>query len=60
MQFFKRIVIIAKNNGWLITDPFSNYKIRIKKVDRGYLLQEEVEAIMANINNSSKVYHHSN
>ena len=41
MQFFKRIVIIAKNNGWLITDPFSNYKIRIKKVDRGYLLQEE-------------------
>ncbi|MDD4405265.1 MAG: site-specific integrase [Parabacteroides sp.] len=47
MQFFKRIVIIAKNNGWLITDPFSNYKIRIKKVDRGYLLQEEVEAIMA-------------
>lgn len=47
MQFFKRIVIIAKNNGWIKTDPFANYKIRIKKVDRGYLSQEEVEAIMA-------------
>lgn len=47
MQFFKRIVIIAKNNGWLKTDPFANYKIRIKKVDRGFLQQEEVEAIMA-------------
>ncbi|WP_108822198.1 site-specific integrase [Dysgonomonas sp. Marseille-P4361] len=47
MQFFKRIVIIAKNNGWIKIDPFANYKIRIKKVDRGYLSQEEVEAIMA-------------
>lgn len=47
MQFFKRIVIIAKNNGWLKADPFVNYKIRIKKVDRGYLHQKEIEAIMA-------------
>lgn len=47
MQFFKLIVIIAKNNGWLKADPFANYKIRLKKVDRGYLTQEEVEDIMA-------------
>lgn len=47
MQFFKRIVIIAKNNGWIKADPFTNYKIRLKKVDRGYLLQNEVEAIMS-------------
>lgn len=47
MQFFKRIVIIAKNNGWLKIDPFANYKIRIKKVDRGYLQQKEIESIMS-------------
>lgn len=47
MQFFKRILIIAKNNGWIKADPFANYKICIKKVDRGYLQQEEIEAIMA-------------
>lgn len=47
MQFFKRIVLIAQNNGWIKADPFVNYKIRIKKVDRGYLQQGEVEAIMA-------------
>ncbi len=47
MQFFKRIIIRAKNNGWIKADPFANYKIRIKKVDRGYLQQEEVEMIMA-------------
>jgi len=47
MQFFKRIVLIAKNNGWIKADPFANYKIRIKRVDRGYLQQEEIEAIMS-------------
>lgn len=46
MQFFKRIILIAKNNDWIKIDPFANYKIRIKKVDRGYLQQDEVEAIM--------------
>lgn len=46
MQFFKRIVIIAKNNGWLTVDPFANYTIRIKKVDRGYLTHEEINIIM--------------
>jgi site-specific recombinase XerD len=46
MQFFKRIVIIARNNGWIYADPFSNYKIRLSKVDRGYLTQDEIERIM--------------
>jgi site-specific recombinase XerD len=45
MQFFKRIILIAKNNGWMLHDPFSNYKIRLKKVDRGYLTKEELECI---------------
>lgn len=35
MQFFKRIILIARNNGLLVGDPFANYKIRLKKVDRG-------------------------
>ena len=46
MQFLKRIIIIARNNGWIQHDPFANYKIRIGKVDRGYLTQEEIETIM--------------
>ena len=29
----------------LKANPFANYKIRLKKVDRGYLSQEEVTAI---------------
>ena len=45
IQFFKRIIIIARNNGWMQHDPFANYKIRIKKVDRGYLTEEELQKI---------------
>ena len=47
MQLVKRIIIIARNNGWISHDPFANYKIIIKKVDRGYLTQEEVDSIRA-------------
>lgn len=46
MRLFKRIIIIAKNNGWITRDPFADYKIHLESVDRGYLTQEEVEAIM--------------
>ncbi|MFV0482479.1 MAG: phage integrase SAM-like domain and Arm DNA-binding domain-containing protein [Bacteroidales bacterium] len=37
LQRLKKIVFIAKSNGWIKADPFINFKIRLKKVDRGYL-----------------------
>ncbi|MDR1581645.1 MAG: site-specific integrase [Prevotellaceae bacterium] len=46
LQRFRTIVLFAKNNGWITIDPFANYKIRFKKVDRGYLTQEQIEVIM--------------
>lgn len=46
MQLFKRIILLARNNGWIQHDPFVNYKIRIGKVDRGYLTQEEIETVI--------------
>lgn len=46
IQRFKHIIIIAKNNGWIQSDPFANYRIRLVKVDRGYLTEEELSAIM--------------
>ena len=46
MQFFKRIVLIARNNGIVIGDPFANYKIRLQKVDRGYLTEDEIKKIL--------------
>ena len=46
MQFFKRIILIARNNGILVGDPFANYKIRLEKVDRGYLTEDEIKIIL--------------
>ena len=46
MQFFKRIILITRNNGIITGDPFANYKIRIQKVDIGYLTEEEIEKIL--------------
>lgn len=46
MQTFKMIVIVAKNNGWIFGDPFANYKIRLKRVDRGYLMDAELQKLM--------------
>lgn len=45
MQSFRMIVLMARNNGWLIGDPFANYKIKLEKVDRGYLTKEEIRRI---------------
>lgn len=52
MQTFRMIVIMAKNNGWIFTDPFVNYKIRLKRVDRGYLADAELQK-----NNEEEVSH---
>ena len=42
---FKKIVRIALANGWLRVDPFANYKMTLKKVDRGFLSEDELSAI---------------
>ncbi|GHU68069.1 transposase [Bacteroidia bacterium] len=46
MQYFRTIILTAKNNGWITADPFHNYKITFKKVDRGYLSDEELQKLM--------------
>jgi integrase len=42
---FKEIVRIAMANGWLKSDPFVNHKMRLEKVDRGFLTDNELNAI---------------
>ncbi|MFC2111399.1 site-specific integrase [Bacteroidota bacterium] len=46
LRNFKKIVRIALINGWLQKDPFVNYKIRLKKVDRGFLSDEELQILI--------------
>jgi site-specific recombinase XerD len=43
---FKKIVRIAMANGWITTDPFLNYKVRLDVVNREYLTKEEIETML--------------
>ena len=45
IQRFRTIVIYAKNSGLITIDPFSNYKLKYDRVERGYLNQEEIDRV---------------
>ena len=53
MQMFKHVIGIALKYRWIHDNPFSDYKIHLKKTDRGYLTQEEIE-ILINLNFTEK------
>lgn len=42
---FKKIIRLCMANGWLDKDPFLNYKVKLKEVERAFLSQEEIQAI---------------
>lgn len=46
MRIFRRIVMLAVFNGLLTLDPFKHYKIRLERVERHYLTQEELDRII--------------
>ena len=46
MIVLKHIVAIARNDGRLPFNPFSGYINSPESVDRGYLSQEEIKAVM--------------
>lgn len=43
---FRKIIRICLANGWLMKDPFANYKARIKIVEKIFLSEEELFAVM--------------
>lgn len=42
---FKKIIGICIKNKWIIENPFENYKINLKEVEREYLSKDEIQAI---------------
>jgi len=45
LKHLKKILRIANANGWMNTDPFLYIKLGEKKVDRGFLTDEELERL---------------
>jgi len=46
LKNFKKIINIAIASGDLNRDPFINFKMKLKKVDRGFLSEEELQKII--------------
>ncbi|MFA6887425.1 MAG: site-specific integrase [Bacteroidales bacterium] len=46
LSLLKTIVLFAQRTGMMKHNPFENYKITVKKVDRGYLTEEELTRIL--------------
>ena len=46
LSLLKTIVLFAQRSGMMTHNPFENYKITVKKVDRGYLTEEELTRIL--------------
>lgn len=46
LQNFKKIVTIAKRNGWIQNDPFDHIQLKIEEVDRPYLTEKEMKSLM--------------
>ncbi len=40
---FKKIIRIAYANDWITKDPFFNWKVRLKNVEREFLSEEEIQ-----------------
>jgi len=45
LKNFKKIIRICIASGWIDKDPFLNYKVKLKRVDRIFLSQEELDTI---------------
>jgi len=46
LQNFKRILMIAFRNGWLKVNPFADFKLTLREVDRPYLTEDELKNVM--------------
>jgi site-specific recombinase XerD len=46
LKALKKVVFIARRNGWLKHNPFENFKLKEEPVDKQFLSENELKAIM--------------
>lgn len=47
LRNFKKIVLIALKNEWILRDPFARYQMSLKEVKKDYLTKEELATLYA-------------
>lgn len=43
---FQKIIKICLANGWMTSDPCINYKVKLQEIERNFLTEEELEALV--------------
>ena len=46
LSYVKKIIRVAFSNGWIEKDPFYNFKVKTKSIDREFLTKDEIYSIM--------------
>lgn len=46
LKNLKKITNLALANGWMKKNPYANFKFTLKKVDKGFLTEEELDTII--------------
>lgn len=46
VAYFKKIIRVACANGWLDKDPFYNFKLRAKTIDKEFLRKDEIDKLI--------------
>jgi integrase len=54
---FGKIIRIALAHGWIKSNPFLNYKVKLSKVDRGYLTMVELEVLANKVFGIPRIQH---
>ncbi len=54
---FKKIIRIAHANGWIAKDPFANWKVRLRNIEREFLTAEELQQLMETTFHNQRLEH---
>lgn len=46
LKNFHKVIKICLDNDWISKNPFSNYKTKLKEVEREYLSEEEIQSLI--------------
>lgn len=57
LRNFKKIVLIAVKNEWILRDPFARYQMSLKEVKKGYLTKDELSELYKKEISSERISH---
>lgn len=55
LKNFKKIILLSLAKGWLMKDPFAEYKFTLEAIDRDFLEDSEIQGILSKKNKIARL-----